>query len=451
LSSAMETSFCLSPSPDKQKNGEIPESLICENRRKSAVKSNLNCLSPSLRKSAVNILNAVRIWRVIFLVLLCIAFAQRAEAGFASGFSFAVSEEYNDNILFSVAPEADFITSFIPTFTFLYAPPASEIPTFKANFSSPLQIFANNSDLTNIAQNVYTTADYLYQYSPRLSFKLRNVLQRVGEGRVTSRDAFDFQGTADLVTSGAQFSNNFSIDTTFLNSPRTYFTSRFLGRYRNFIDDGGDESRTSVGLKGFYVWKQEHNLFVGYSLDYFTSRDGETNLIHNIDIGDDFFSNYKLQLTPTLSFSASGGLSFTSADTGQAIGNRVNLILTKVWQRASLTTGVRRRLTNSFGLSGLSQTTTVVTRVNVALSELLTFTADVNFSFFDREDDDVTVFRARTGIHYRLNSWLQTNLRYSYRRRDEDTENINSNSILLFLGSNFDTWPRFGLGRIPKK
>jgi len=384
---------------------------------------------------------------LIFCLLFSVAFPHQAEAGFASGLSIAVSEEYNDNIRFAAEPEADFITSFIPTFTFLHAPPASEIPTFKANVTFPMQIFANTSELTNIGQNVYSTTDYLYQYSPRLTFRLRNVLERVDESRTTSRDAFDFQGTSGLVTSGAQFSNNFSVDTKFLNTPRTYFTSRFLGRYRNFIDDGGDESRTSVGLKGFYVWKQEHNLFVGYSLDYFTSRDGETNLIHNLDIGDEFFSNYKLQLTPTLSFTYSSGISFTSADTGLAIGNRANLSLTKVWQRASLTTGVRRRLTNSFGLSGLSQTTTAVTRFNVALTEFVSFTADVNFSFFDREDDNFTVFRARTGIHYRLNSWLQTNLRYSYRRRDEDTGDINSNSILLFLGSNFDTWPRFGLGR----
>jgi len=83
-----------------------------------------------------------------FLLLLClvfgVAFTPQAEAGFASRFSFSFSQEFNDNIFFEEQKEGDFITSFIPTLSFLHAPPAHEIPTFVFNVRSPIQIYANN-------------------------------------------------------------------------------------------------------------------------------------------------------------------------------------------------------------------------------------------------------------------------------------------------------------------
>ena len=37
----------------------------------------------------------------------------------------------------------------------------------------------------------------------------------------------------------------------------------------------------------------------GYSISFGNSRNGQGGVIHNFDVGDDYFTNYNLQLTPT--------------------------------------------------------------------------------------------------------------------------------------------------------
>jgi len=385
-----------------------------------------------------------------FLLLLCLLFGfvstHQAEAGFVSGLSTALTEEFNDNLFFTEEEKSsDFITSIIPTFSLLYAPPASEVPNFTADISSPIQIFANNSELNNWGDNVRLAADYLYQHSPRLSFRLNNVLRRVGAGRTARRDGVE----TDLLTRGARVTDTYSVGGKFLYTPKSYFTGRLSGRFTNFIDEGGRESQNSLGVRGFYVWKEEHNLYAGYSMDVFKSRNGEDTVVHNFDLGDDFLSNRKIQLAPTLTLIASGGMSFASGNNRNGIASRTNLRLIKVWQRASLTTGVTRRLTSNFGGSGIANTTTVFNSLNVRLTELVTVTGGATFSLLDTDDGDRQIFSSQIGIQYQINQWAVARIRYLYRWRDEENTpgTTDSNSVVLFLGTSFDTWPRFGLGR----
>jgi len=70
----------------------------------------------------------------------------------------------------------------------------------------------------------------------------------------------------------------------------------------------------------------------------------------------------------------------------------------------------------------------------------------VTFSLFDTDDDDFNTFQAQAGIQYRLKHWLSTSLRYTHRWRDSEFEDaINGNSFFLFLTTQVDTWPNFGL------
>ena len=144
-----------------------------------------------------------------FLLFFCLVFGvvstPRAEAGFASRFTFSFSVEFNDNIFFKPVKNSDFVTSFIPGFTLLYAPLGHEIPTFTANIRSPIQIYANNSDRNNFAQNIALDAGYIYNFSPRLIFRLKSDFERVGETRITRLD--DLGNAADLVTTGARLSS----------------------------------------------------------------------------------------------------------------------------------------------------------------------------------------------------------------------------------------------------
>jgi len=392
----------------------------------------------------------MRFARLLFFLFFCLAIGvvstPRAEAGFASRFSFSFSQEFNDNIFFEEQKEGDFITSFIPTLTFLHAPPAHEIPTFVFNIRSPIQIYANNSDLNNFAENTAFDIGYVYYYSPRLNFKITGDVARVGESRTTSRD--DFGNVADLVTTGARLDTGFSVDGEFHYSPRFSFTGGFAGDYNFFLDEGGEDTTNTFKLGGQYKWKEGHNLFAVYSVDFFSPRSAADDDVvsHNIDFGDDFFSNRKIKLTPTLSLFTSGGISFASDEDGTKIAGRTNLRLTKVWQKALVSAGVRRGLTNSFGVSGISQTTSFFTAGNIRLTETLSVNGAVTFSLFDTNDDNFNTFEAQGGIQYLLKQWLSTSLRYTYRRRDSDLEDtINGNSVFLFLSTQIDTWPNFGL------
>ena len=376
------------------------------------------------------------------LFLLALILAKNAEARFASRFSLSATEEYNDNIFFTKEKDQDFVTSITPTLTFLYAPPGQKDFPFRASIGSALQVFARNSDQNNFGDNTFIDAGYTYRYSPRLSFEINETLRRIGETRTQGSDI------AQLGTGGDQLSNRFSVDGTFLYTPKITFTGGFAGSYQSFLDEGGTDIDNSVGIRGTYQWEQ-HNLHAGYRIRIIKSRNenrnDDDNILHDFDLGDDYFSSKKIKLTPTLTLSASSGISLNTGGDGPAIANNTNINLIKVWRGATFTAGVSRGLTSSLGVSGLSNTTRFLTNIKIQFTRFLTATADINFSLFDTDDEDFDVLQAQADIQYLITGWLSSNLRYIHRRRSIRT--INSNSVLLFFTAHFDIWPNPGLGK----
>jgi len=318
-------------------------------------------------------------------------------AGFVSRFSLSLGEEYNDNIFFSERKNHDFITSLSPTLTFLYAPPGQKDFPFRASIGSALQKYVRNSDQDNFGDNTFIDAGYTYRYSPRLSFELNETLRRVGDTRT---GASEF---VDLGTGGAQLNNYFSIDGTFLYAPKITITGGLAGSYQSFLDEGGTDIDNSVGIRGTYQWGQ-HNLHAGYRIRFIDSRNenrnDDDNIIHEFDLGDDYFSKYLIRLTPTLTLSVASGISFNTGEDGPAIANNTNVTLIKVWKAATLTAGLSRGLTNSQGVSGLSNTTSFLTNFNIQFTRYLTATANVNYSLFDTDDDNFNVLQAHADIQY---------------------------------------------------
>jgi len=235
--------------------------------------------------------------------------------------------------------------------------------------------------------------------------------------------------------------------------------------YNGYLQQGGSDISHRVGARGVYKWRDEHNLHFGYGVDISKTRDGEKNLIHNIDIGDDFFSSFKINLDPTLTILASTGIGFTTGAGGARIANRINLSVTKLWQTASLTLGVNKGITPSFGVAGISDTTSFVADFNVRLTELLTAFVKSDFSLYDTKDVNFKTFVGAAGLQYRILSWLTSELRYAHRLRDAGSGanstnlganftnleggTINSNIISLAFTANFDIWPNSGFARGP--
>jgi hypothetical protein len=421
-----------------------------------------------------------RIWgRWIFLVGAVFSFASPVDgwAAFASQFSLLVGEQYSDNIFFSKDKEHDFVTIFIPTLTLLYAPPGEVAPTLNLNISSSGEIYARHSDLNNFGDNIWVSGGYTYQYSPRLDFHLSDTFRRQGPTRMGAFGGFDelpagptspglpggiisppfSQNLEDFISRGDQLSNSLYFQGSFLYRPDIRFNAGYNGTYAKFLDAGGSDGFHTIHTRAIYNWRRDHNLHAGYSISINNSRNGDSGVVHNFDIGDDYFTNYNLQLTPTLSLAVSTGLSVNTGSSGPRVANNTSVTITKLWETAELNGGLRKGLTPSFGVSGVSDTTTLFTNYRHRLTEKLVTSLGADFSFYDTEDVNFKTFQGGLGLQYLITSWLSSALNYYFRWIDsgagaKSTDLLNkgtvkSNSVFLSVTIRFDLWPNTGLAR----
>ena len=66
----------------------------------------------------------------------------------------------------------------------------------------------------------------------------------------------------------------------------------------DYINQPGWDLFQTIGFRGVYNWRQEHNLHAGIYVNIYNSRRSSNvnnrnnnNVVVNFDLGDDFFSN----------------------------------------------------------------------------------------------------------------------------------------------------------------
>ena len=429
--------------------------------------------------------NRSKIWgECAILAVFCTLLLQPSDvwAAFASQFSLSVGEEYSDNIFFSKNKESDFVTVITPTLSLYYAPVGQVAPTLNLNISPSGQIYAQHSELNNFGFNDNSSVNggYTFQYSPRLTFSFSESFQRQGDTRLTGlvgagnqlplTPTTPFpqggavpnsasQNLKDFTSGGQQLSNNFAFQGNFRYRPDISMSGGYSNTYAKFITQGGSDLSQTFSIRGIYNWKQEHNLHAGYSVSFINPRNGENGVIHDFDFGDDYFTSqvYKIQITPTLSLAGSTGLSINTSNSGPRVANNTAITVTKLWETASLSGGLRKGLTPSFGISGVSDTTNLFANFTIQLAERVTGTASSNFSYFDTEDVNFKTLQVSAGIQYLINSWLSSSLSYSYRATysgagASNTDlltrgTVNSSNVFLSFTTRFDIWPNTGLAR----
>lgn len=425
------------------------------------MKFNLRCKPRSLRLIALG---------------LSILWCTETDAQFASRFSFSVAEEYNDNIFFTEQREHDFITNVTPTLTFLYRPPLQSASPFVLNISPVGQIFARHPEENNFGDAVNVNGGYIYRYSPRLTFDIRDTFQTTGRTQTTlgagsafNRPSFTPSvpgapglpissiNVANFVPNGRTLDNQFSLSGSYLLGPNAILGGGYTNSFINYLDQGGTDVSHSVGIRGSYRWRQEHNPYAAYSVQILRPRKGRNSVIHNFNIGDDYFSNTQIQLTPTLTLAFSTGVSLNTSKDGPRVANNTNLHLIKIWERASLRFGVFKGLTSSQGVSGISDTVDLNTSFDIQFTDRLSANAGADYSLFDTDDVNFRPFRVHTGLQYGLTTWLCSNVRYTHRRLFagsggqntvlQNRGNVYGNSVSLLLSVNFDVWPTPGLAR----
>lgn len=405
---------------------------------------------------------------LIFIVYLAVP--NSAWAAFASQFSLSVGEQYSDNIFFEKQKDHDFVGNISPALYLFYAPEGQIAPTGILSLSSIGRIYARHTELNSFGQDVAVNGSYAYAYSPRLNFSLSDSFFRQGPGRLggltggfqtpglpTTGGGVPSQNLKDVLTGGDSIGNAVSLNGSLLYRPDLSFTASYSNNFVRYIDQGGTDVFHTATVRGVYNWRQDHNLHAGYTISISNSRNGDNGVIHNFDFGDDYFSNYTLQLTPTLSLSASSGLSFNAGSDGPRIANNTNITITKLWETAFLTGGFRKGLTPSFGVSGISDTMTFFTNATIRLTEKFTATSNANFSLYNTEDVNFKTLQIGLGLQYAINTWLSAALNYYFNWTDggagaTSTDLISkgvvsSNSVFLSLTSRFDLWPNLGLAR----
>jgi hypothetical protein len=410
----------------------------------------------------------------------------RAEAQFTSRFSLTVGEEYTDNLFYERDREDDLVTFIIPTLSFSYVYPAEVSPRFTLSLAPAGHIYVRHSELNNFgftaSENAAVTTGFTYPYSPRLTFHLTESLHTSGRSRLTGEgeSTQDFprpptgfpssgsvgrrSGDEDSVSLGDVISNEAGIHARYLYSPDITFTAGYRNSFSIFRDEGGTEMVNAFNVRGAYhVWTQtglwpQHNLHAGYGISLIKTREDGTDLVHNFDIGDDYFSSFMIKLAPTLTLSGSSGLSINSGGSGPRLANNTQLALIKLWELASLTLSFRRGLTGSLGIAGTSLTTSFSTSFYIRLTEYLTGTAGTNFSMYNTDKVNFNIFSAYAGLTYPITTWLQSGLRYTHRIRDagagaertdlESSGRVYTNNVVLTLTAYFDIWPNPGLARV---
>jgi hypothetical protein len=415
----------------------------------------------------------------------CFFLAKPAEARFAIRFSPAIGELYTDNIFYTKDKEHDFVTTITPTISILYGLEGQTEPILNLNISPSGVIFARHSDLNNFGDTWSVNGGYTYQYSPQLDFHVSDFLGRQGNYRLgpLTQGAFQLPGAptspppiggtlpgqnnqnlANFTSGGtgnSQLWNNFHFAGTYRYRPDLLFLGSYTNNFINYFDQAGTDLFQTIRFRGVYNWRQEHNLYAGFHVDIYNNRNTNiqqsNNVVFNFELGDDYFSNFQINLSPTITLTASTGISLNIGNNGQPVANNSSIRITKIWQDAVLSAGVRHGLTSSFGTGGISNTTTLNSQFNYYVTEKLSTTAAVDFSLYDTDNGNFQTFQAGAGARYQFTPWLASNLIYAYRWTDSSSSAaqsglfqagiVRANSVYLNLTAYFDLWPNVGLNR----
>ena len=423
---------------------------------------------------------------VFVLTCIWISVPSLSFAAFASKFSLSAGEQYSDNIFFTKQKEHDFVTVITPTLNLLWAPSGETVPTGNLNITPTGQIFGRHSELSNFGDNVFVNGGLTHRLSPRVSLNISDSFVRSsGIGNDGgSLYGFDVNGAIrtptslspiggvtplsrsqtlkDFVSAGDRITNQFDLQGAFRCSENINITGGYTNGYTSFLDAGGKEIFHTIGARGVYNWRREHNLHAGYYISVVNSRNRDNNVIHNFDIGDDYFSNLQIRFSPTLVLAASTGVSFNAGDRGPQIANNTNVTITKIWQTATFSAAFQKGLTPSFGVAGVSDTTSLVTAFDIRLTEKLSANTGADLSYFDTDDLNFKTFRGSAGLQYQINSWLSSSLSYSFRWVDSGAEAsgtdllekgiVRGNAVFISLTAAFDLWPNTGPARnIPSR
>jgi len=376
----------------------------------------------------------------------------------------SVSEEFNDNILFSSNKTYDFITSITPGLTLQYRQPTL---TFTLNASNSAQIFARDTSQTNGAATQNGSLFASYRASPRLTFTVGDGVTHVTQTRTGNLPSsapppppgveqppppppsFD---TSTLVANGDVLSNYFTAQASYAFTPTWSAAVNYANSLSNFTSEGGNDLTNTAGLQMRYTWDPQLSFFGAYSYSHFSFGQSTTSTTNGTPSSAPDTDSHAITaggayaFAQTWSVSGFAGLSINSSSgsSGNNVANGVfptfSATLTKSFERGSLLLGAAQGATSSAGVGGVSQTTSAFMYYQQQLLENLNGWAGASFSHYDTSPS-FNALVANVGLSYPLWRYLNAGLTYTYQRSDAtvsqsntvQTGAVDSNIVLLYL------------------
>ncbi len=399
--------------------------------------------------------------------------------------SFSLQQSYTTNLFFEdESQREDFGTFLGPNLTLLFKDPDLVIGV---TYLGRMSFFANNPDANRYIQNANVILDL-----PFLTKQYKNLTVSIDESMTFTPqlDAFSLSGAEDASlagggnqgfggvggagniggansgvgaagaagigggiggygggggtgvfgTRGSSFSNNAGINFGYTWTRRLQASIGYANRYLHFFSKGFQDSLSHIGRTSLtYRLSERTSVIPSYSYSY-TKFIGKSTVQGTQ--GDKIISHNPLlgishAITPTLSFSVSGGVSFTkqigASELIQGPGNtrirrkipekfRTRIIgtanLTKQYTQGDVGINFTQTVGNGGGLAAQATRTRAVTgRINHDLSRRMNAFGSVGWAENESLDGnafDSTTYRIQAGLGYSFTSWLFGNFYYSH-------------------------------------
>lgn len=356
----------------------------------------------------------------LVVVAMGVAPSAWAQAGFYVTPSFAIAEEYDDNVFVSsVSPQSDFITRFTPGIALGYR---SEPFTLLVSSSIDAEIYAENTELSNVANRKRAALDLKYLPYRLLTLGLDvKYFETNTPGELVPTTGLQLtrtQGTELDVTPSATYQIT-AVDTARSSYEFTRYT----------LEGSPDSIVHHVRLGYSHQFTPVDTGSIGYRLAIFTTQDFPNTITNTPTLGwvHRFSPNTVLTLEAGPRFVDDG-----SVEPEAHVGFEHTFKLAKVGFDFLRTEGV------VVGRPGKVEIESVTGFIEATPLKALTVRFEPGwYRTFDGIDPTANVYGFALSGVYQIQRWLAAHLTYRFAHQDQVGATLSHNIVTLGLDASY--------------
>lgn len=364
---------------------------------------------------------------VVALALIAGPAAVSGQGRWVATPSLGVTQEFDDNIFGTASDKvSDFITRLTPGLSLGYE---SAPLTLLASYSFGIEVYADNSDLDNVAERQQGNLQVTYRLDPRTTLGLSGAYSQNPSTADFLAPATPQSGVAGVsgVDAGRRLSSAFGVTA----SGAYQFDSRTSGDlaysyYRTETSGTSPDSSHVVALTGGRQLTPLDRGTVTYSVRFFEGGETDNTTSHALLLG------WNRQFGPNTSLALQAGPRVTEGD----VNADASASLTHRFQEGSVALAYTRAQNLVVGRPGFSSVDAVTgTALWAPRRDFgLGLTASVSrISDSGGTTSDTTVYSVGATAAYQVTAWLSARLSYRFSHQDEDPAAITRHVVGLTL------------------